>query len=285
MAKIIPHDELLQAVKEQSFIKAGSPECAEGIKYDFRLSHNILKARFSRPVDASRLTSSEQSELVIEPGEVVFVLSEETLDLPNNMFVQLSPKRKLSQAGVQTLGGFAVDPGYQGKLLVGLLNYASTDFILRPLKKLIGATFYLLEKGETPAEAVPTRALTEFPDELVDVMKKYRPIGSRELKADIKSLKREIAEVSSHLREQENWRKVLDHHDRQIGQLIDGLNAEKEARIKGEDKLSQAIDALNKNFAVLEKNFTLIKGGALVIGAILAIIASPIVVNFISSFL
>lgn len=59
------------------------------------------------------------------------------------MIAQLSPKRKISQAGVLTLGGHTVDPGYEGPLLIGLLNVASKPFILKPGRKLIAASLII----------------------------------------------------------------------------------------------------------------------------------------------
>jgi hypothetical protein len=44
MAKVISESALKLAVEEGTFIKGGTPACAEGLKYDFRLGKRILKA-------------------------------------------------------------------------------------------------------------------------------------------------------------------------------------------------------------------------------------------------
>ncbi len=108
MPTIITGDKLSEAVEKGTFIKGGIVTCAEGVKYDFRLSARILKSSFHGPIDATKLTTIEQAKLVIEPGEMVFVLSEERLDLPSNIMAELSPKRKMSHAGVLAIGGFCV---------------------------------------------------------------------------------------------------------------------------------------------------------------------------------
>src|SRR6266404_3318447 len=117
MPTMVTGDELLHAVENKPFIIGGAASCAEGIKYDFRVSSRILKASFGGPIDASKLSVAERAALAIEPGEMVFVLSEERLNLPMDMKAELSPKRKLSHAGILALGGFCIDPGYQGPLL------------------------------------------------------------------------------------------------------------------------------------------------------------------------
>ena len=108
MANIIAGDKLLKAVKSQTFIKGGDVKCAEGVKYDFRVSSKILKANYKRPIDVNKLTETEKKELFIDPGEMIFILTEERLDLPDNMIAELSPKRKLSHAGVLAIGGFCI---------------------------------------------------------------------------------------------------------------------------------------------------------------------------------
>ena len=141
-------EKLRKAVEEATFIKGGDPACAEGIKYDFRMSSRVLKWKYGRSIDINKLPEAEKAEMVIEPGEVVFVLTEETLELPIDIMAQLVPKRKLSHEGVLVLGGFCIDPLYSGKLLVGLYNFASSRFVLEPERKLIAAVFYQLEETE-----------------------------------------------------------------------------------------------------------------------------------------
>src|SRR5687767_2307082 len=108
MARMITGDALAAAVRDKTFIKRGDLSGVEGVKYDFHLSSDILKAKFTNPIDAGKLSEADRGNLAIESGEVVFVLTEEELDLPMNIVAQLSPKRKLSHGGVLTLGGFCI---------------------------------------------------------------------------------------------------------------------------------------------------------------------------------
>src|SRR5438093_10538078 len=176
MPRLLNHVEIAEAVERGSFIKGGKSESAEGVKYDFHLSNRILKAGFGRPIDAEKLSEIEKKDLYIEPGEMVFVLTEERLTLPDNMVALLSPKRKLSHAGILSIGGFCIDPLYDGKLLVGLYNFSSTRFPIIPGKKLIAANFYQLNKEEKNGFSKPEAAVDDFPDELVAVMQNYRPV-------------------------------------------------------------------------------------------------------------
>ena len=215
MAKIISEIELLSAVTNSSFIKRGLVSGIEGVKYDFHASTKILKAKF--PVtDTAKFTATELAQLKIEPMEVVFILTEESLDLPSNMVAHLSPKRKLSHAGIITLGGLSVDPKYKGRLLVGLLNVTSTPFQVIPGKKLIAATFYKLDENECPRDSSngSTESIEDFPDELIAVMGRYEPVGPNKMQESINSLHETIKKLEEDLRAHKNWYQVHEARPR-----------------------------------------------------------------------
>ena len=76
MSKTITGDRLRTAVQSQTFIKGGDLHCAEGVKYDFRIGTRVLKASVGQPID---MLSIPEKDRFVEPGEVVFVLTEERL--------------------------------------------------------------------------------------------------------------------------------------------------------------------------------------------------------------
>ena len=255
MPTMITGDKLSEAVKNQTFIKGGAVNCAEGVKYDFRLGARILKASFHGPIDVTKLTAIEQARLVIEPGEMVFVLSEERLDLPSTIMAELSPKRKMSHAGVLAIGGFCIDPLYKGRLLIGLYNFSSTAFLLMPGKKIIAATFYELEESERGEFARPETAFEDFPDELVQVMQKYSPVSMLSVSELLEKLKAELDSLRTEMRSRDEWYKrfqeSLERHDKQIESLITGLVQEREARKAGQDELTKELQGLHKTLAWL----------------------------------
>ncbi len=281
MAKLITGDALRRAVQDQTFIKGGDIGCAEGVKYDFRLSAHILKASFRRPIDAERLTETEKKELVIEPGEMVFALTQERLALPAKMIAQLSQKRKMSHAGILVIGGFCIDPLYEGPLVVGLFNLSSKSFLLVPGKKVIAATFFELDRDEEGDFPRPEK-LDGFPEDLLQVMEKYQPLSLPALVETVGKLRQEVealrADVQSHDQWYTRFETSLERHDHQIGELITGLTAEKEARGKGEDRISEAVRSLDRTLYWL-------RGAAWVIGVILALILIPLTVQFLANWL
>ncbi len=279
MPRLIVQTELIDAVNKKTFIQNGDPLCVEGIKYDFRVSADILKASFGVPVKANQLTETEKKELYVEPGEMVFVLSEERLSLTDKMMAQLSPKRKLSHAGILAIGGFCIDPLYEGRLLIGLYNLSSTRFPLRPGKKVIAATFYELDEQERGEFSKPALVVDDFPDELVEVMQRYKPMSVLAVAEAVQKLRDELDTMRKDIRSHDEWynrfEQSLTRHDGQIRDLLQGLAQEKDLRTTGQDKMT---DALNK----IERTLVWLKGAAAVVALLLSAIAIPIFVNWLS---
>lgn len=250
MPVLITGDELRRAVESQTFIKHGAVSCAEGVKYDFRLSHRILKAQVGA-INADQLSESERARLVIEPGEVVFALTEESLALESDMMVQLTPKRKLSHSGILTIGGLAIDPGYRGRILLGLFNISSTPFPVRPMKKVIGATFHRLVGDEVELETgfQPPTPLEDFPSTLMRVMDSYKPYDIHSLASSIDELRSSVRLMEDRLAGHETWKKDFESA---LSSLADKLDQEREARRAGQDDLTKAVQTVESGLTDLK---------------------------------
>ena len=119
MPTIIAEHELRQLVANNDIIQDGSEKCAEGVKYDFRLGDRFIKAPHVKALaydELQAMSTHEKQLTVIQPGEVVYVMTKEVLDVPINIKIDLHEKRKLAHEGIAVLGGRSVDPGYKGRL-------------------------------------------------------------------------------------------------------------------------------------------------------------------------
>lgn len=189
MAVILAEDELKKVVTEAQFLKNGTEENVEGIKYDFRFGNRFLKAHFFGPRNYDSLSGEELQHAFVEPGEVVFVLSREELKLPNDIYIQLSPKRSLAQDGIELLGGLTIDPSYEGYLVFGLYNVSGTRFPLTPGRNLVGANFFRLSENEIPSQTgKKPNAIYDFPERLQQLIEKYKPVNPQTISEELRKL-------------------------------------------------------------------------------------------------
>lgn len=262
MTKFILEDELRDAVTTSSFIKNGSLESCEGMKYDFRVSSRLLSPRFNRD---RVFDEKDESSFVIKPGETAYVVTEEELNLPSNVFCQLSTKRKLSHDGILVLGGFSVDPNYNGRLFFGMHNLSNEDYPFLPGKKIIAGIFYKLSDEEAEVITSIPEPLYDFPDALIKNVKFFRSTSAEALEAKIEELKTSLSTIKDQIDSDKTWKEEfkrgLSENNDQIGKL--GLSLDKLA-----EKLGQEIDERKQGEAALDVKYSVVNGIGKVLGFI-----------------
>jgi deoxycytidine triphosphate deaminase len=280
MPSLITGDHLRTAVEKNTFIKSGVVKSVEGAKYDFRMSPIILKSSFVTPVNIEKLPEDKRSQAVVDSGDVVFVKTIELLDLPNTMIATLSPKRKLSHLGIIVLGGLAVDPKYKGPLFIGLYNFSSTPFPLLPGRKLIAAMFYNLcgdELAEFP-ELEPLSDQDEFPDDLISLIRNYKPVELRGLNEAVSRLQGEFDALQEEVRDDRTWKKEfregLEAQSKLIKDLLDGLKEEIDNRKQEDFAIKTRLDKVSDVYA-----------GFRAMGGIIALFVAAILGGFAGYFI
>lgn len=78
----------------------------------------------------------------INPGQFAYLLTEESVTVPNHAIAFINMKTKLKFKGLINVSGFHVDPGFSNKLLFGVYNAGPQPIILerkRPLAMIVYA--------------------------------------------------------------------------------------------------------------------------------------------------
>lgn len=263
MSRLILENELRDAVKNNSFIKNGSLNSCEGMKYDFRVSSKLLSPHFNRD---RAFDEQDETNFVIKPGETAYVMTEEDLDLPNNIFCQLSTKRKLSHDGILLLGGFSIDPNYKGKLFFGLHNLSREDYPFRPNKKLVAGIFYELSGEETKVITSAPEPLYDFPDELMKNIKFFKSASTEALEGRIEELKSSLSVLKEQIDTDKSWKAEFKEGLSQNNQQIARLGTSLEELTK---KLGSEIDERKHGESQLKAKYSVITGIGIVLGALL----------------
>ena len=204
-------------------------------------------------LESGRPRDIDQSKenAVIKPGEIAFVMTEETLDLPDDVYCQLSTKRKLSLDGIVILGGLIIDPNYKGKLIFGLYNLSSRNYPLLPGRKLIAGVFYKLDRK---SDKLP-EPISNFPDDLIKIMADTRPNTINNVNTAIDNINNTIAELRNDMQAIKNQ---LAHDDKWKADFQNGLT---EIRLLIKDmgeKLTKEIDTrTNENREINKEQNTL----------------------------
>jgi dUTPase len=254
-------------VEKGTFIKNGSKESCEGIKYDFILSSMALTVDSGRPRDIDK----SSIDAVIKPGEIAFVMTKESLDLPEDVYCQLSTKRKLSLDGIVILGGLIIDPNYKGKLIFGLYNLSTKNYPLLPGKKLIAGVFYRVnEKSNKQPEPI-----VDFPVDLIKIIVDTKPNSIIAFNAVIEQLRAEIQDIRSQLTYDAQWKSDFQNGLTKIQQLVNTMG----------EKLDKEIDERKENISSLKVQTSVVKGIGLVLGAMLGGGVISLIVMYLAGIL
>jgi dCTP deaminase len=282
LSTVLTERELKEAIRAGHLVVGGKESSVEGLKYDFALGSRMLFGG-KAPINTNNLTEQERSNLVVRPGELVYVMSEEQVELPRDVTADLSLKRKISHLGIQVLGGSSVDPGYRGRLVFALHNLSTRPFPLQPGRKLIAAQFYRLSAEETPPSAsrVP-EPLYEFPDDLVQLMAVYEPATTEGLQQTVHELTRAVADLKRQIEDKEEWysrfQESLDKVTKNVADLtinVDKLQSSLRDEVEARKQTSDSVAGLRTGIAV--NNTRLVIFG----GVVLAIVAG--VAGFLAS--
>lgn len=275
MSTVITGSELKEAVAAGRLIHGGKESAVEGLKYDFSLGSLMLFGG-KAPIDAAKLPEQDRAQLVVRPGELVYVMSEEQLDLPMDVKADLSLKRKISHLGIMVLGGSSVDPGYKGRLVFALYNLSTRPFPLQPGRKLIAAQFYRLSKDETPPSTthVP-EPLYEFPNDLVQLMQVYEPATTEGLRQAIGELTRGLDDLKRQVATKEEWferfQRSLDTVTQNVGVLTQNVDKLRDSLM--EEVSARKVAIANVGTRVAVNNTLLVAAVAVAAGVVGAVLA------------
>lgn len=91
--------------------------------------------------------SDTQKDVIIKPGKYYLVQTLETVNTPQDLMPMIYPRSSLFRAGVLLLNS-KTDPGYKGKLTMGLKNLSDFPVRLQMGARICNMVFYKIE-GKT----------------------------------------------------------------------------------------------------------------------------------------
>lgn len=154
-------DEVLKRVKEEKLVEnLGQRELnnPEGVGVDLRLGEVYEIVEGGAFIEGDRVKGLgsrkgvktrklEGSKIIIKPGDYYLVTTFETLNTPKDLMPIVYPRSSLFRAGLLLLNT-KTDPGYKGKLTMGLKNLSQFDVKLQLGARICNLVFHKID-GET----------------------------------------------------------------------------------------------------------------------------------------
>jgi deoxycytidine triphosphate deaminase len=154
-------DQVLKRIKEENLIEGlGGRDLdnPEGVGIDLRLGgvYKIIEGGAFIESDGEmglgkrkgvKTEEIKSDEIIIKPGEYYLVTTMETINTPEDLMPMLYPRSSLFRAGLLLLNT-KTDPGYKGKLTMGLTNLSKFEVKLQVGARICNVVFHKIE-GKT----------------------------------------------------------------------------------------------------------------------------------------
>jgi deoxycytidine triphosphate deaminase len=175
-----------------------------GAKYDMRMADTGMILPGGRAI-LPDTTEPYTSQVLLRPGETIFVSTRERFHVPLDLVGNMSIKGELSREGVLSLTGLIVDPGYEdgpsadGRLHFRLANLGSRPVVLTPGETRIASIQFLRLTGDARSDP------QVFPNVWANVQDFQQGLGFIEDLRDLRST------VDGVRRDFENQRRSIEY--------------------------------------------------------------------------
>jgi dCTP deaminase len=111
--------------KLPTLIEPFDPSSIDCAAYTLRIGGEVYVSpdrEVAAPTRHTKQTLGNGEGFTIPPGQFAFLMTKETVTVPDSVLAFISIKARLKFGGLVNISGFHVDPGYSGRLLFSVLN-------------------------------------------------------------------------------------------------------------------------------------------------------------------
>ena len=117
------------------------------IESDGKAGQGLRKGVTTKEIIKYNPNSTTQDYITIKPGDYYLIQTIETVNTPPDLMPMVYPRSSLFRAGLHLLKS-KTDPGYQGKLIMGITNLSKFDVKLQMGARICNMVFYKID-GKT----------------------------------------------------------------------------------------------------------------------------------------
>jgi|SRR5579862_3099567 len=118
----------------------------EAASYDLRAGIILWKDRGSSELRIEKLDEAkDQQPITLQPGQMVFVITHEELQLPLSISGTVYSRNKLQKENIVALNAGHVDPGFDGPIIIRLINLGAQPWPLRLGDPVFTIVFHTVE--------------------------------------------------------------------------------------------------------------------------------------------
>lgn len=160
---ILVDEEIKEAVNNNKIgISDFSDDCLQPASYDMRVGEEGFTLSAGTVINIQI-----DGELEIQPGDFALVMMHEKLRISADMLGRFGLRSMYARMGLLATAGPQVDPGFEGKLVIGVVNFSSQLITLPYLDPFCTLELYKLQKSARNSYRGPYQGQEHLTDKII----------------------------------------------------------------------------------------------------------------------
>jgi dCTP deaminase len=195
-AVILTNDQILAAQKSGDIvIEPFNEDKIQGASYDLRVGPQGATTSTKRIIDLEKM-----GFMTLEPGDFGVVTSLETLRLGPQYTARFGLRSKYARKGIIATTGPQIDPGYYGRLIVGLTNLTPKAVSLPYRSDFLSVEFHRLEQPSTKPYDGPYQGKLSLGEEEIEAITETESMALSEMLTALRSLTQNVGTLASRMK-------------------------------------------------------------------------------------
>lgn len=193
---ILPAQQIVAHYKKGDILIAPfDEEQVQAASYDLRVG-----AQGATTTGKKLVNIKEVGYLSIEPGDFAILITFEELKLGPQYAARFGLRSKYARKGLIATTGPQVDPGYHGRLIIGLTNLTPKSVTLPYKDDLLTIEFHKLEEASTKPYTGPYQGKMELGAEEIEAITQSEGMALSEMITTLRSLSANVGKLSTDMK-------------------------------------------------------------------------------------
>lgn len=193
---ILTAQQIVAAYKKGDIvISPFSDDQVQAATYDLRVGDQGATTSTKRLINIK-----DVGYLSIAPGDFGILITLEELRLGPQYAARLGLRSKYARKGLIATTGPQIDPGYHGRLIVGITNLTPKSVTLPFKDDLLSIEFHKLEEATTKPYSGPYQGKMELGTEEIEAITESEGMALSEMLTTMRSLSKNVGALSTDMR-------------------------------------------------------------------------------------
>jgi dCTP deaminase len=202
---ILTHQQIIEAYRKAEIVIEPFEEAqVQGATYDLRIGEQGATTTSKKVVNIK-----EHGFLTVQPGDFAVVTALEIIRLGPQYVGRFGLRSKFARKGLIATTGPQIDPGYHGRLMIGMTNLSPKPITLSFGDDLLSVEFHRLSEASTHPYTGPYQDRITLGPEEIESISENEGMAFSEVLTTLRSLSQNVAALASEVKVLKVWIPVM----------------------------------------------------------------------------